>query len=224
MRSEGEDTDRMASTEPNTQQARSASSSCCKEVQPGGRAGEGAASSWAGLRPWVREVRLHSLSQSTHLLSPRPKRGFEWMSGDHSHAFHPGEASSLIKATWNLEIEASQNSESASCSPVLPGGMCGKEGMSTGPGPSCQLPPYHSGSPPASLQPRGGGGQLGRAPPGAPASVLSQNGLKSWSSVQHGCSSGQQFPGLKGHTQKGLQVPFRNVSRPPAESCQSLPQ
>ena len=42
------------------------------------------------------------------------------MSGDHSHAFHPGGASSLIKAAWNLEIEASPSNVSARC---LAGGV-----------------------------------------------------------------------------------------------------
>lgn len=62
---------------------------------------------------------------SLHTCSaPRPMRAFSGMPGNGSHGFHPGGAYNLIKASWNLEIETSQNSASASWSPGRSGRRC----------------------------------------------------------------------------------------------------
>lgn len=68
------------------------------------------------------------------------------MPGNCSHGFHPGEAYNLIKATWNLEIKASQISWSLS---AVWQEVPGKEELSTGVG----LPASSASLQPPSLCP-----------------------------------------------------------------------
>lgn len=140
-----------------------------KRPSPGGEGRVAAAGGW--LHPSSRQAGLasdsgsegHDFTHSPNLHTSSalgPTRARLRDAGGCGHDFHCGRTYELIKATWNLKVEASQNCVSASWCPTTAWRKVpSKEGPSRGLG----FPASPAGPPlptPASLRPGLGGPRL----------------------------------------------------------------